>query len=78
VPGVRVADDLVERQLRPAAPNVLWVADVTSLRTWEGRLYLAAVRDAFSRAVVGWSMVNHVRAELDFHGEEAGCRLPPR
>jgi putative transposase len=28
VPGVRVADDLVERQFRPDAPNVLWVADI--------------------------------------------------
>ena len=54
VPGVRVADDLVERQFRPAAPNVLWVADVTYLRTWEGWLYLAAVQDAYSRAIVGW------------------------
>jgi putative transposase len=36
VPGVRVADDLVERQFTPAAPNVLWIADVTYLRTWEG------------------------------------------
>ena len=49
VPGVRVADDLVERQFRPAAPNVLWVADITYLRTWEGWLYLAAVQDAYSR-----------------------------
>ena len=30
-------------------PNVLWVADVTYLRTWEGWLYLAAVQDAYSR-----------------------------
>ena len=36
VPGVRVADDLVERKFRPDAPNVLWVADITYLRTWEG------------------------------------------
>ncbi len=28
VPGVRVADDLVERKFRPDAPNVLWVADI--------------------------------------------------
>ena len=48
VPGVRVADDLVERQFRPGAPNVLWIADVTYLRTWEGWLYLAAVQDAYS------------------------------
>lgn len=29
VPGVRVAEDVVERQFRPQAPNVLWVADIT-------------------------------------------------
>ena len=64
VPGVRVADDLVERQFRPAAPNVLWVADITYLRTWEGWLYLAAVQDAYSRMIVGWAMTEHMRAEL--------------
>jgi putative transposase len=64
VPGVRVADDLVDRQFRPAGPNQLWVADVTYLRTWEGWLYLAAVQDAYSRAIVGWSMAEHMRAEL--------------
>jgi putative transposase len=64
VPGVRVADDLVERQFRPDRPNMLWVADVTYLRTWEGWLYLAAVQDAYSRAIVGWSMAEHMRAEL--------------
>jgi putative transposase len=64
VPGVRVADDLVERQFRPQAPNLLWIADLTYLRTWEGWLYLAAVQDAYSRAIVGWSMADHMRAEL--------------
>jgi putative transposase len=64
VPGVRVADDLVERRFRPEAPDVLWVADITYLRTWEGWLYLAAVQDAYSRRIVGWSMADHMRAEL--------------
>ena len=59
VPGVRVADDLVRRQFRPTAPNVLWVADITYLRTWKGWLYLAAVQDAFSWRIVGWSMADH-------------------
>jgi putative transposase len=27
-------------------------------------LYLAAVQDAYSRAIVGWSMAEHVRTEL--------------
>jgi putative transposase len=64
VPGVRVADDLVERRFRPAAPNVLWVADITYLRSWEGWLYLVAVQDAFSRRIVGWSMADHMRSDL--------------
>ena len=64
VPGVRVADDLVERRFRPAAADVLWVADITYLRTWEGWVYLAAVQDAYSRRIVGWSMADHMRAEL--------------
>ncbi|MDQ6806165.1 MAG: IS3 family transposase [Actinomycetota bacterium] len=64
VPGVRVADDLVGRQFRPATANVLWVADITYLRTWEGWLYLAAVQDAYSRRIVGWSMADHMLQEI--------------
>jgi len=64
VPGVRVADDLVQRDFRPAAANVLWLADLTYLKTWEGWLYLAAVQDAYSRRIVGWSMADHMRTEL--------------
>jgi putative transposase len=64
VPGVRVVDDLVRRDFRPAGPNMLWVADITYLRSWEGWIYLAAVQDAFSRTVVGWAMAEHMRAEL--------------
>jgi putative transposase len=64
IPGITPATDLVERQFRPAAPNALWVADITYLRTGEGWLYLAAVQDAYSRAIVGWSMATHMRATL--------------
>ena len=64
VPGVERATDLVERDFRPAAPNVLWVADITYLRSGEGWLYLAAVQDSYSRAIVGWSMATHMRASL--------------
>jgi putative transposase len=64
VPGVRVADDLVERQFQPQAPNLLWIAGLTYLRTWKGWLYLAAVQDAYSRRIVGWSMADHMRSEL--------------
>src|ERR1700722_186176 len=64
IPGITPATDLVNRDFTPAAPNVLWVADITYLRTGEGWLYLAAVQDAFSRQIVGWSMATHMRASL--------------
>jgi putative transposase len=64
VPGVRVCDDLVDRSFLASAPNRLWVADITYLRTWEGWLYLVAVQDVFSRRIVGWSMADHMRTEL--------------
>jgi len=64
VPGVRVAGDLVERDFAATGPNRLWAADITYLRSWEGWLYLAAVQDLFSRRIVGWSMADHLKAEL--------------
>ena len=64
IPGVTPATDLVERHFRPPSPNALWVADITYLRSGEGWLYLAAVQDAYSRAIVGWSMATHMRATL--------------
>ena len=64
VPGVRAASDLVARDFKARRPNRLWVADITYLPTWEGWLYLAAVQDAYSRAIVGWAMGSHMRAEL--------------
>ncbi len=64
VPGVRVADDLVERDFNPPAPNRLWASDIKYVSTWQGTLYLASVIDCFSRKVVGWSMRDEMPAEL--------------
>jgi putative transposase len=40
------------------------VQDITQHRTAEGWVYLAVVIDAWSRRVVGWSIADHLRAEL--------------
>lgn len=64
VPGVRVADDLLDRDFSAGAPSRCWVADITYLRTWEGWLYLVAVQDLYSRRIVGWAIADHMRAEL--------------
>ena len=64
VPGVRVADDLLLRDFTAVEPNTRWVADITYLKSWQGWVYLAAVQDLCSRRIVGWSMADHMRAEL--------------
>jgi putative transposase len=58
------APDLVKRNFTPEAPDRLWVADITYVRTWEGWLYLSFVLDTYSRRVVGWSMANNLRTGL--------------
>ena len=60
----RPAPDLVDRNFTASGPNQLWIADITYLPTATGFLYLAVVLDVWSRKVVGWSMANHLRAEL--------------
>ena len=74
LPGVRVAPDLLERDFRPDGPNQTWSADITYISTWEGFLYLAHVQDLFSRLIVGWSMADHLRAELVLDALEMALR----
>jgi putative transposase len=62
--SARPAADLVRREFSAAAPDQLWVADITYIATWEGFLYLAVVLDVFSRKVVGWAMRTHLLTEL--------------
>jgi putative transposase len=64
VEGVEPFGDLVGRDFRPDAPDVVWAADIKQIRTGEGWLYLAAVQDLFSRRIVGWAMAPHMRSEL--------------
>ena len=74
----RPAPDLVDRNFTASRPDQLWVADITYVPTAAGFLYLAVVLDAWSRKIVGWSMANHLRAELVLDAMEAavGQRRP--
>jgi putative transposase len=46
------------------AANQVWVADITSIPTCEGWLYLAAVQELYSQQIVGWSMGEHLGSRL--------------
>ena len=56
--------DLVDRQFRAAAPNRLWVADLTYVKTHSGWVYVAFIVDVYSRYVVGWQASRSLRTEL--------------
>ena len=56
--------DLVDRHFKAVAPNRLWVADLTYVRTFSGWVYVAFVIDVFSRTVVGWHASRSLKAEL--------------
>jgi putative transposase len=58
------AKDLVNRNFFVTGPDRLWVSDVTEHPTAEGKVYITVVLDAWSRRVVGWSIADHLRAEL--------------
>ena len=63
-PAATPSADLVERNFTVTEPNRLWVTDITEHPTEEGKVYCAAVLDAFSRRIVGWSIADHMRTEL--------------
>ena len=63
-PGPPVHDDLVKRDFTAAAANVLWLTDITEHPTSEGKLYLCAIKDAFSNRIVGYSIDAHMPAAL--------------
>jgi len=59
-----VAPNLLDRKFTAAAPNQVWLADLTYITTGEGWLYMAAIMDLHTRKIIGWSMRDHLRAEL--------------
>jgi putative transposase len=59
-----VAPNLLARNFAADRPDQVWLADVSYIPTDEGWLYLAAIKDMATREVLGWSMADHLRAEL--------------
>jgi putative transposase len=56
--------DLVERRFRAPAPNRLWVADLTYVKSHTGWVYVAFIIDVYSRMVVGWQASRSLRSDL--------------
>ncbi len=80
--GPPVHDDLVKRDFTADGPNRLWLADITEHRTGEGKLYLCAIKDVWSRRIVGYSIDSRMKSRLAVtalenaaarRGDLAGC-----
>jgi putative transposase len=59
-----IASNVLDRRFAAEKINTRWTTDITYIHTDEGILYLAGVMDLCSRKIVGWSMAEHMRAEL--------------
>lgn len=62
--GPPVHDDLVRRDFTATCANRLWLADITEHATGEGKLYLCAIKDAFSNRIVGYSIDERMKSRL--------------
>ena len=59
-----VAPNLLARNFTAAAPDQVWVSDITYLACEEGWEYLATVMDLYSRRIVGWAMQSTLERSL--------------
>ena len=59
-----VAENLLSQQFETAAPNAVWVSDITYIPTDEGWLYLAGHKDLFNGEIVGYAMGERITKNL--------------
>jgi transposase InsO family protein len=75
----KASPNLIGRVFTTDGPNACWLSDITYIPTREGWLYLAAVLDVYSRAIVGWAMSRTLDCNLakDALSMAIGRRGPP-
>lgn len=74
----RPAPNLLLNRETPIRINEVWAGDITFIPTSVGWRYLAVVIDLYSRRVVGWSLSNHLRADLVNEALRQALRSRPR
>ncbi|WP_218144095.1 IS3 family transposase, partial [Amphibacillus marinus] len=55
--------NILDRDFSPAAPNTVWVTDITYIYTLSGFAYLTSVMDLFSRKIIGWQVSHNLATE---------------
>lgn len=74
-PTASFPPDLVNRQFDRARLDAVWLTDITYLSCGEGEMFLCAIRDGHSRKVVGYSIADHISAEMVTQAIEAAVAV---
>ena len=63
-PNTAPAPDLLQQDFTAGAPDERWVADITEFKCWDGKLFLAGIKDLHDQSIVGWSMGERQTTDL--------------
>jgi putative transposase len=75
-----VTENLLNQNFKTDKPNAVWVTDISYIYTYEGWLYLAMIKDIFTKEIVGWATDSNMRTELCIKALENAVRRhkPPK
>jgi putative transposase len=59
-----VAENILNQNFNVDNPAAVWVTDISYIGTGQGWLYLATVKDIFTKEIVGWATDDNMRTEL--------------
>ena len=73
-----MAENILAQTFIATRPNEIWVTDITYVSTAEGWLYLAGIKDLFTREVVGHAMDARMATDLVSGAQERSRHQAPR